>query len=598
MRWLFFVVCAAVLAVVAAVVIVLPPSSDESAPTAGQSAVAKPSPTEPTPKVSEFTDSCGTFETKEKAPYAVTGYWIMPRSNPCTWRNQLQEIHDVGGDTIIRIGYGLQFRTVSDDGEILTRDGELDSLYKACEEDGLTCHDAAERDLKKANPGNRIGRTYVYRTDESFGENVFRCPEMEHSIRAGNRTYFRLVTQPDGSDDATCDFSGKGRSYDLILVAGAEKDSLTQLLTLGDQFGIRIFPALPLAPRDPKTPIRAYKHHLGTLTTLTRRILQDYGARFADRESLGGVYQPFEVQMSATLASNPTLEVYTDQHTIVEQVLPGKPILISPYMDARRRVGFGQTPKQVAEAFKALAKTGVGIIAPQDSRGTGKVGLFWPDERDTEVDERLRPVVGESTYGTAYHGSTRDYYREMSIAREEMVQAGYQVQLWANVEAFEPSGQQPCAPQGTRGKTDKKRLDQAVTMAGRYVQKVVSYMWSDFMTCGQPSLEEEITSDWQRPIAVDAIRRSRDIQDGVEVRGYNVKDSTITVQWSGGAKDLVVSSVGWLDENPIEDLPEGMSTAWVPFDWAQVPAGEWVRITVKASSGKAATEPLHVRVAT
>ncbi|MGP3961332.1 DUF4434 domain-containing protein [Nonomuraea sp. 3N208] len=598
MRWLFFVVGAAVLAVVAAVIIVLPPSSEAPAPTASRSAAAQPPSDQPTPKVSEFTDGCGTFETKEKAPYAVTGYWIMPRSNPCTWRTQLKEIHDVGGDTIIRIGYGLQFRPVSDDGEILTRDGEPDSLYKACEEDGLSCRDAAERDLKQANPGNRIGRTYVYRTDESFGENVFRCPQMEHSIRAGKRTYFRIITQPDGSDDSTCDFSRKGASYDLILVAGAEKDSLTELLRLGDQFGIRIFPALPLAPRDPDTPIRAYKHHVGTLTTLTRRILQDYGARFADRASLGGVYQPFEVQMSATLASNPTLEVYAGQHTIVEQELPGKPILISPYMDARRRVGFGQTPKQVAEAFKALAKTGVGIIAPQDSRGTGKVGLFWPDERDAEVDERLWPVVGESTYGTAYHGSTRDYYREMSVAREEMIQAGYQVQLWANVEAFEPSGEQPCAPQGTRGKTDKKRLDQAVTMAGRYVQKVVSYMWSDFMTCGQPSLEEEITSDWQRPIAVDAIRRARDIQDGVEVRGYNLKDSTITIQWSGGTKDLVVSGVGWLEADPLEELPEGMATAWVPFDWTQVPAGEWVRITVKAPSGKATTEPLHVRIAT
>ncbi|MFG6194219.1 DUF4434 domain-containing protein [Nonomuraea sp. JJY05] len=595
MRWLLLVVGAAILAVIAAVVIVMPPS-DEPAPTAASS-TPKPSQTDPTPKVPEFTDNCGTFETRERAPYAVTGYWITPKSNPCTWRSQLEEIHSVGGDTIIRIGYGLQFRTVSDSGEILTRDGELDSLYKACEEDGLTCHDAAERDLREANPGNRVGRTYVYRTDESFGPNLFRCPQMEHPVKAGKRIYYRLLTQPDGSDDATCDFSGKATSYDMILVAGSEEDSLAKLLDLGDQFGMRIFPALPLAPRDPKTPTRAYKKHLGTLTTLTRRILQDYGVRFAGRDSLGGVYQPFEVQMADTLATNPTLEVYADQHTIVEQELD-KPILISPYMDARKRVPFGQTPKQVAEAFKALAKTGVGIIAPQDSRGTGKVGLFWPDQRDDEVDERLRPVVGESTYGTAYHGSTRDYYREMAAARAEMVAAGFQVDLWANVEAFEPSGKEPCAPQGTRGKTDKKRLDQAVTMAGRYVQKVVSYMWSDFMTCGTPSLEKEITTDWRRPIAVDAIRKARDIQDGVEVRGYNFRDSTVTITWSGGTKDLSVPAVGWLDEARQEGLAEGMVTAWVPFDWTQVPAGDWVRITVKGPSGQVTTEPLHVRIVT
>jgi len=591
-RWLFVFLGAAILAAVAAVIVVLP--RDEPLKTAKQETRPTPVRTDPTPMVSEFTDPCGTFETKEKAPYAVTGYWITPTSNPCTWRSQLEEIHDLGGDTVIRIGYGLQYRGV-DDGYVQTRDGKVDPLYEDCVEDGLTCHDAAERDLQEAAPGNRIGRTYVYRTDESFGKSLFRCPSMERSIPGGKRLYFRVLAPMDGSDAATCDYS-KPKTYDLILIAGAPEDSLSELLDLGDRFGVQVYPALPLAPRDPKTPTRANPTHVGTLTTLTRRILQDYGVRFSGRQSLGGVYQPFEVQMSDTLTDNPTLQVYAGQHQIVEQELPDKPILISPYLDGRKRVAFGQTPGQVAAAFKALTRTGVGIIAPQDSRGTGKVGLFWPDERDDEVDERLRPVVGETTYDTAYHGSSRDYYREMAAAREEMVEDGHQVQLWANVEAFEPSGDKPCAPHGTRGKTDKKRLDQAVTMAGRYVQKIVSYMWSDFMTCGTPSLETEITADWQRPIAVDAIRRSRDPQDGLEVRGYNLKDSTVTVEWSGGSTDLVVSAVGWLDEDPLEELPEHMQTAWVPLDWSKVPPQEWIKVSVKLPSGKSTTEPLHVRV--
>lgn len=596
MRWLFVLLGAAILAAVAAVVIVLPAGHEEPAPI--PQADPAPSRSALKPKVDEFTDPCGTFETREKAPYAVSGYWITPTSNPCTWRHQLQEIHNVGGDTVIRIGYGLQFRTVDRRGRVKTRDGAVDPLYKGCVEDGLSCYKAAERDLKEAHPDNRIGRVYVYRTDESFGDGIFRCTPMERAVDGGKkRTYFRLIAPPDGSDDPTCDFT-KGTSYDLILIAGGADDSLTKLLDLGDQFGVRVFPALPLAPRDPASPIRANRKHIGTLTTVTRRILQDYGRRFAGRESLGGVYQPFEVQMSDTLAANPTLEVYADQHRIVAQELPGKPILISPYLDGRKRVAFGQTPEQVAEGFKALARTGVGIIAPQDSRGTGKVGLYWPDERGDEVDERLRPVVGETTYKTAYHGSTRDYYRAMAVARDEMIQAGHDVQLWANVEAFEPSGDEPCARQGTRGKTDKKRLDQAVTMAGRYVQKIVSYMWSDFMTCGSPSVESEILRDWQRPIAVDAIRRARAPQDGLEVRGYNLKDGTVTVSWSGGAVDLIVSEVGWLDEDPLEELPQHMQTAWVPFDWSQVPAGEWIRIHVKLPTGQSTHEPLHVRIDT
>lgn len=594
MRWLFVLLGAVILAAVAVVIVILPPK--EPTTKVADKASSTPTVKKPTSTPTPITDPCGTFDTRPKSPYAVTGYWITPKSNPCTWRHQLEQIHKVGGNTVIRIGYGLQYRESDDEGRLL-KDGKVDPLYEACAEDGKTCRELIEDDLKRANPKNHLARTYTYRTDEAFGPDLFRCKEMERTIKAGDRVYYLVVAPEDGSDSPTCDY-GKQGSYDLIVIAGAAKDSLSQLLDLADQFSaadpepMKVYPALPLAPRMTSNKTRAEPRHIQTLTTLTRRILQDYGVRFEDRDALGGVYQPFEVQMGATLAKNPTLQVYRSQHDIVEQELEGKPILISPYLDARKRVGFGQTPAQVAEAFKALVKTGVGIIAPQDSRGTGKVGLFWPDQRDEEVDERLRPAVGESTYGDAYHGSTRDYYRAMSEARAEMVEQGYEVELWANVEAFEPSGKVPCAALGTRGQTDKKRLDQAVTMAGRYVQKVVSYMWSDFMTCGKPSVEDEIVDDWQRPITVDAVRTARDGQDGMEVRGYNLREGTLTVTWSGGTTEVPISA--WEEAN--QDFPDGMLSIWVPFDWNQVPAGEWVKIGARLPSGKDTTEPLRVRI--
>ncbi|MDP9863737.1 MULTISPECIES: DUF4434 domain-containing protein [Streptosporangium] len=619
MRWLTALLGVAILAAVAAIVLVLPRDGDVPA---GDRTSAAPSPSTTvsaalTPEASAFTDPCGTFDTEMASPYAVTGYWLIPTADHCTWRRQFGAIHEVGGDTVIRIGWGLQARRLDDDGRILENKSEddeeedkVDPRYEPCEEDGLPCVAAAERDLKAANPGNRVSWTFVYRTDEAFGPGLFRCPEFERKIQVGKTVFYRLIATEDGTDDPSCaNVRNKGRGYHVILIAAAEKDSLTELLDLGDQFGVKVFPALPLAPRDPAQKTRAAQQGTKTLITLTRRILQDYGARFQDRVSLGGFYQPFELQMremrytgsddpEVAKLDHPTLRVYASQHEIVEQEMPGKPILVSPYMDARKRLPISASPKQVAAGFEALARTGVGIIAPQDSRGTGKVGLFWPDQRDDQVDERLRTVVGETTNGIAYHGSTRDYYREMAAARTRMVEQGYNVQLWANVEAFEPSDEKFCADRaGTRGRTDKERLDTAVTQVGRYVSKVVSYMWSDFFTCGSPSLAEDIARDHDRPIPVDAVRKERDIQDGMEIRGYNLPmGSKVTITWDGQEAPKVVDVAGVDLTEPPPDLPARMTTAWVPFDWTQVPPGAWVRIEVAAPDGRAAAAPLHVLI--
>ncbi|WP_182872993.1 DUF4434 domain-containing protein [Microbispora sp. H10670] len=606
MRWLTFILGVAILAGVASVVIVLRDgSSDPGAAGAGRTLSAATESPSPSPAHSEFTDPCGTFDTAAATPYAVRGYWLIPTSDPCTWRRQLQAIHRLGGDTVVRLGFGLSPRQTDDDGQVLQpvddKDREKtpppDKRYAVCVESGLSCMKAAEQELRAANPGNRISWTYVYRTDEQFGPGIFRCPQVERKIVVNGDVFYRLIAPEDGSDDPTCDFTTKGRAYHLILVSAGEQDSLSELLDLGDRFGIRVFPALPLAPRDPAESTRADPRHIGTLTTLTRRILQDYGNRFGDRQSLGGVYQPFELQLRdwPDPGKVQTLQVYAEQHRIVEQELPGKPILVSPYIDSRRRLKYTSTPAQVAAGFKALARTGVEIIAPQDGRGTGKVGLFWPNWKNKPVDDRLKPVVGESTYATAYYGGTRDYYREMSKARAELAEEGVEVELWANVEAFEPSSTENCGRQGTRGRTDKPRLDTQVTLAGPYVSKIISYMWSDFFTCGSPSLSEEIAEDWDRPIPVEAQRRERQIQDGLEIRGYHLGDVKVTLSWPGLDTPRVVDSatVGWHDGTPIPGLPAGTEQIWIPVDWATVPGGVWVRVEVTSADGRKSAEPVY-----
>jgi len=557
----------------------------------------------PTPAAS-FTDPCGTFDTTVRTPYPITGYWIIPTADPCTWRSQFQAIHRVGGDTVIRLGHGLSPRRVdSETGLVLDAAGDKpDPRYAKCVEGELTCVQAAEKALKDAHPDNRITWTYVFRTDEQYGDGVFRCPDIERKIVVGDAVFFRIIAPDDGTDDASCDFTSRGRGYHLILVSAGKEDSLTTLLDLGDRFGIRVFPALPLAPRDPTGPTRANPRHIGTLTTLTRRILQDYGDRFAGRESLGGVYQPFELQIRdwPDPSKVDTLKVLAEQHLIVEQELAGKPILISPYLDARRDRKFTSTPKQVGRGFKVLARTGVGIIAPQDGRGTGKGGLFWPNWKNKPVDERLRPVVGDTTYAKAYYGGTRDYYREMAQARDELLKEGVRVELWANIEAFEPTrrqGEKRCSSQSDRGAADKPRLDTQVTLVGPYVSKIISYMWSDYFTCGSPSLAEQIAQDWTRPIAIQAFRSRRDIQNGLEIRGYNLAGASVTLSWPGVDEPRVVDSTvaGAHETGPVAGLPDRVERLWIPFDLDEVPDGKWVRVGVTAPDGRIAAEPVYYR---
>ncbi|GGK73560.1 hypothetical protein Sme01_32820 [Sphaerisporangium melleum] len=599
MRGLTLLLGAALLAAVAAIVIVSPRDSPSGSSAAASPSARSATPASPTPSTSVFSDPCGTFDTTSPTPYAVTGYWLVPTSDHCTWRSQLQAIHRVGGDTVVRLGFGLQPRSVDQEGRVLSAQGDKpDPRYEKCQENGLTCVQAAESALKAANPGNRITWTYVYRTDEAFGPDLFRCPQMEHTITVGGEVFYRMIAPDDGSDNPTCDFTSKGLGYHLILVDGAVKDSLTEILDLADRFAMKVFPALPLAPRLREDPTRADPRHIGTLTTLTRRVLQDYGDRFKDRAALGGVYQPFELQIRdwPDPSAVTTLQVYAEQHEIVQQELPDKPIMVSPYLDARRARKFTSTPAQVKAGFMELARTGVGIVAPQDSRGTGKVGLFWPNLSGQPVDKRLQPIVGDTTYRDAYYGATRDYYRAMAEALAELRTEDVDVQLWANVEAFEPSGDGACEAGGKRGVTDKKRLDSAVTFVGPYVSKIISYKWSSFFTCGTPTLAEQVAGDWDRPIPIQAVTASRGIQEGLEVRGYNLTGGEVTLSWFGGKEPRVVDSAaaGWADPEPIPGLPGAVRKIWVPVDWSSIPGDAWVRVDVTSADGRRGNAPVYL----
>src|SRR5262245_41998088 len=123
----------------------------------------------------------------------------------------------------------------------------------------------------------------------------------------------------------------------------------------------------------------------------------------------------------------------------------------------------------VKTGFKRLARLGVDVIAPQDGRGTGKAALYWPYEagsKVTAVDPNLATYgnVGDTTFGERFNASTRELFAAVGAARDELkAEEGIQVALWANVEAFELFGDDNCGLGAPIDRTDKWRIDRALT---------------------------------------------------------------------------------------------------------------------------------------
>ncbi|MEU6721524.1 DUF4434 domain-containing protein [Nonomuraea sp. NPDC046802] len=440
-------------------------------------------------------EECRARDGRVTAPYAITGYWVIPRADPCVTRGMVEAIHAIGGDTLIT--FGPRFSV------------GVEPELAGCAVDGLPCAEVA---------GKRIRQVYSYVTSEEFGPGLLRCPGTDRRIEGEGRTYYRL------SLAESCD----APEQDLVLVA-TDGDGMANLMTEAAAYGMTVFPGLPAAPQRPDKTWEPDLAHTAALNAFTARVLSDYKARFGGSAAFGGVYQSFELAMRARADDDPIISLYAAQHAVVVAALPGKKIVVSPYIDARRGRGF--PPDQVREGMADIAGTRAGApmaIAVQDGRGTGKVPVYGVHEREARVEARLVPVVGEVGYGQAYYGSTRDYIE----AAARQVPDG--VELWVNVEAFEPTpAPGECGrvdPLPLRGRPTKSRLDRQVMATGPYGSKIISYGWEPFFTCqaryDTPSLADDIAGAWQQPIIVNAVRKDVDGRPGLLVEGYHLRGGT------------------------------------------------------------------------
>ncbi|MDR8409689.1 hypothetical protein MTP10_13165 [Nonomuraea sp. 3-1Str] len=550
--------------------------------------------------------ACPARDTRVTAPYAISGYWMEPRADRCDTRRTLQAIHAAGGDTIITFGPRFSAARVDGGGRVLAAEragaarapvadstGEEpglvadgpgwrpDPVFAGCVEQGRPCYLAA----RDAARGQQIRRVFTYVTSESLGPGALRCPALDRRIDGGERVYYRLLLGP----------SCRSGPYDLVLVA-TDGDGVGNLLEEAAAYGMRVFPGLPAAPQDPAKPWQPDAALTGALNAFTERVLSGYRQRFGTSPALAGVYQSFELAMRDRGPRDPVLALYRAQHAVVASVLPGRTIAVSPYWDARRSRGF--PPSAVGAGFADIAATRAGlpmVIAIQDGRGVGKVPVYDAGREGDPVDARLVPVVGAMPYRQAYYGSTADYVA--AAARR----AGHGVELWVNVEVFEPTPVEgECArtdPLPLRGRAAKSRVDRQVMAVGRYAAKIISYGWDPFLTCRDtpdaPSLADAVMAAWNDPLVMDAARRPLNGRSGIEVRGLNLRGGPLRVTYQetgGGARTVTLTPEPGLTPRPGGDDRSGgvvRETVWAPFDPVGIDPGRpWLLITAVNGAGR------------
>ncbi|HWV77627.1 MAG TPA: DUF4434 domain-containing protein [Isoptericola sp.] len=435
----------------------LSPSPAPSPPTAAATTAPSPAPA-PT---CAWGGRLDRPDATVRAAYAVTGWFVLTSPDPCATRATVQGTHAVGADTLLTFGAELTPASPAD-----LRPGADDERFAGFTVDGADGYDHAVA----RTGGGAVRHVYTYETKATFDDAALFCPGRDgrSTTAHGTFTWWLLPVEGGYSD---CD-SPSG-TYDLVVAhAASTTDADALLVADAERFGMAVYLGLPKPAPDPATPYVADDSYTQTLGGFTSRVLAGWAARYGERDAFAGVYQSLETAVFTDEASwAPNLRVYELQHRIVGFRLPRdkQRVVVSPYADLRRAGGVPVAA--VRPALQRIADTAAGVrlvLAPQDGGGTGRVGVFGHEDRDLPVRADLRGVVGDTTYGEAYAGSTATLYAEAARVRGAT--------LWANVEAFRPPGEV-----GDRAPSDLATLDRQVALARPHVAKVVGYRWDDYL---------------------------------------------------------------------------------------------------------------------
>lgn len=522
----------------------------------------------------------------------ISGFFTFYTTDMCRALSTMQDVYESGGDTLITFGYRLQLRDLDESDRILTADGAVDERFD-CLDEGVSCVETAQQDAGDAE----IRRVLTYSGAERFGTKMLACEELDAEIVSGDKRFQRVLLPVD---EEGCDAD----QYDLVLIANGALEANTDVATAlvaADTFGIDFHLGLPRPGQDAEQPWLIDTSYLDTMTRFTKRTVQDWESRYGDLESYGGLYQSSEMPMKGNDAWDAQFALYDAQHGVVAQNASGRSILVSPYIDARPHMG---SPVEAVELFtQRLVDSADGahlILAPQDGRGTGKGGVYFPDQADDIVLERLQDVVGGAmTYNKAFGGTTsHDYY---TAALESGKAAGGDAfELWANIELMEPSpleGEPVCIPDVNRGQADSARIATQVSVAGDTVTKLIGYDWDNAMLCevpGKDTLVEQLAADEERPVPTGVT-----LEPGgtALMTGYQLDGVAGTVSWTGsdgseqGAEISPEASVSFPDygSSRPDAHPAALQAVRFRLDVEDIDSSApWISFTLESPQGSIA----------
>lgn len=543
-------------------------------------------------------DHCG--DLPKPGPGVITGFFTYYESDPCRAAAKLAAVRSSGGDTMITFGFRLQRRATGPAGEILNAGGTPDPRF-ACSVDGVSCTRAAEDRIGAGS----LRRVLTYSGSERFGAAMLQCPNRDRSL-VSNGIRFQSILLPVGADDGC---RGAHDQYDLVLIntgAPDAADPVTTMLEAAAAHRVQLFLGLPRPDMNPAQPWLADVTYLDTVQSFTRRVLTDWRQRHTRLGSLGGLYQSVEMPLKGNAAWDDQYALYGTQHRLAHELVPRLPVLLSPYIDARPRMT--SPVEAVPVAITRMIESGHGskiIVAPQDGRGTGKGGAFFPDEADDPVEARLEPVVGgPMTYREAYSSVSGAYFR---AAVEAGRPAGPdRFELWANVELMEPSplaGEPACSSGTARGLASADRVLKQVAVVGNTVTKIIGFDWDQMMECrvpGRPTLRQHLRELGVRPAPTGVLAVDRD-RPGLLLTGYRLDRSDVTVAYQDATGAVRTRTLRYDADRFEPELGtsyppgvEGIFLPWLPDDLA--PDRPWLTFTVTGPAGEISYERYTVLV--